>query len=245
MCLLLWCISNYSLGPNMHSEKPSICLLSYDAPHLKTAQVMMGLHNRGFRNIDILVMPFTQRPERAVAFKHRPSQFQGPDPRSLVAFNGGRIVEYENWRHVLNQYRCFLVCGSNLIEPEFANGGRILNVHAGLIPTVRGLDSFKWAILNGLPLGNTLHRIDEHADAGEVLFHLKTPVFLDDDPQTLARRHYENEIWMLTNFDNLLDQREVLELPEQPPTMRMPAAQEADMLRAFDAFKEKYAIDAR
>lgn len=68
-----------------------LCLLSYDTPHLKTAQVAMGLHNRGFRNIDFLLMPFTRRPERPVAFPHRPPQFEGPDPRSLAAHIEGKI----------------------------------------------------------------------------------------------------------------------------------------------------------
>ncbi|MCF6271813.1 MAG: hypothetical protein L3J37_01295 [Rhodobacteraceae bacterium] len=222
-----------------------ICLLSYDAPHLKTAQVFMALYNRGFRNIDLLLMPFVKRPERAVAFKHRPPQFEGADPRSLAAFSGGIVVEYSEWRNVLNDYDWFLVCGSNLIEADFANSGRILNVHAGLIPSVRGLDSFKWAILHNMPLGNTLHKINELADAGEVLFHLPTPVFPEDDLATLARRHYENEIWMLTNFDILLDKLEVLDLPENDATMRMSIDNEALMLRAFYKFKEEHVVNGK
>jgi phosphoribosylglycinamide formyltransferase-1 len=206
---------------------------------------MMGLHNRGFRNIDLLAMPFSKRQERTVAFQHRPAQFEGPHPRSLVALNGGKIIGYEGWKNALASYTWFLVCGSNLIEPDFANCGRILNVHAGLIPTVRGLDSFKWAIMNGLPLGNTLHKIDERADAGEVLFHLPTPVFPEDNIQTLAKRHYENEIWMLTNFDTLLERKEIFSLPEQPATMRMPITIETEMLSSFEQFKKKYSIDMR
>ena len=223
----------------MQASKTAICLLSYDTPHLKTAQVMMGLHNRGFRNIDILVMPFTKRPERPVKFNHRPAQFEGPSPQSLVELNDGKIINYENWKNVLDDYQYFIVCGSNLIEPDFANCGRILNVHAGLIPAVRGLDSFKWAILNNLPLGNTLHKIDDRADAGEILFHLPTPVFPEDDIQTLARRHYENEIWMLTNFDKLVEQRKIFSFSEQPATMRMPIAKEDEMLRSFESFKNQ------
>lgn len=184
-------------------------------------------------------MPFIRRPERPVAFPHRPFQFEGPDPRSLAAHVGGTILEYVKWREVLEQYDWFIVCGSNIIEPEFANCGRILNVHAGLIPAVRGLDSFKWSILNGFPLGNTLHKIDEHADAGEVLAHLPTPVFAEDDLSTLAKRHYENEIWMLTNFDTLLTDGHKLDLTEQPPTMRMPAEKEAQMLQAFEIYKSQ------
>ena len=122
-------------------------------------------------------MPFEKRAEPAVGFKHRPLQFEGPDPRSLVGFNRGKIIEYSNWRGVLDDYAWFLVCGSNLIEEDFANSGRTLNVHAGLIPAVRGLDAFKWAILNNLPLGNTLHKIDSCTNSGEIMCHLPTPVF--------------------------------------------------------------------
>lgn len=222
-----------------------ICLLSYDAPHQKTAQVLMGLHNRGFRGIDFLIMPFIKRPERVVAFKHRPSQFEGADPRSLAAFNGGNVMEYNEWQSVLNNYDWFIICGSNLIEADFANSGRILNVHAGLIPSVRGLDSFKWAVLKMMPLGNTLHKIDEMADAGEVLSHLSTPVFPEDDLATLAKRHYENEIWMLTHFDELLERNITFDLPEHDATMRMSAEDEILMLRSFYKFQEKYVLNGK
>lgn len=200
----------------------------------------MGLHNRGFRGIDLLTMPFTKRPEREVMFRHRPDQFEGPDPRSLAALSGGSVYPYDAWRHLDSKYDSFLVCGSNLIEPDFANTGKVLNVHAGLIPLVRGLDSFKWSILLGYPLGNTLHCIDQEADAGEVLAHLETPVFKEDDLGTLASRHYANEIWMLINFDRLTPR--TIDLPKGKPTKRMPIGKEAEMLRAFESYKEAHVL---
>jgi phosphoribosylglycinamide formyltransferase 1 len=143
-----------------------LCVLTYDTPHLKTAQVLAGLAKNGFSGIDLMLMPFVQRPERSVLFKHRPDQFVGAHVRELAAKHNCQVLKYDEWRDHLHRYDAFMVCGSNLIEPEFARTGKILNVHAGLIPMVRGLDSFKWAILKGYPLGNTLHRIDERADAG-------------------------------------------------------------------------------
>lgn len=219
-----------------------ICLLSYDTPHLKTAQVYMRLHNRGLRSIDLLLTPFSRRPERAVAFQHRPMQFEGPDPRSLASLGGGNVINYGQWRELIDRYDYFLVCGSNLLEPDFAKCRKILNVHAGLIPSVRGLDSFKWAIHDGLALGNTLHIIDETTDAGDVKYHLPTPVFHEDDIQTLARRHYDNEIWMLANFDCLLETHSVQSLEEQAATKRMPIDKEREMLRRFPWYLEKFAL---
>lgn len=220
-----------------------ICLLSYDAPHLKTAQVFLQLHNRGFSEIDFLLMPFTPRPVRVVEFSHRPEQFVGASPAALARAFGGQVFPYSEWRQHLDAYEVFLVCGSNLIEPDFSSSGKILNVHAGLIPAVRGLDSFKWAILNNQPLGNTLHRIDQDADAGEVLAQVKTPVFLADTPASLAQRHYELEISMLGRFDELIKRGTIFDLETQSPTKRMPAEVEAEMLASFEDYKRTHAMD--
>jgi len=224
-----------------------ICLLTYDTPHKKTAQVFGTLINRGVKKIDLMLMPFTRRPERSVALIHRPFQFEGPDPRSLVKSCGGLIIDYNDWRTVFDNYDYFLVCGSNLIDKDFATCGKIMNLHAGLIPISRGLDSFKWAILQSKKIGNTLHIINDKADSGKVIYQLATELYLEDDVHTFAERHYNNEIWMLSNFDQLIenptiiiDQSEVAE-----PSMRMPIETEAEMLREFDTYKEMFAVNQR
>jgi len=220
-----------------------LCLITYDVPHLKTAQVAIGLKNRGFDRIDFLLMPFRSRTKRHVLFEHRPAQTVGPEPRSLAGYTSGQIYPYDFWSKLVAEYDFFIVCGSNIIGEEFARCGKILNVHAGLIPAVRGLDSFKWAILKRLPLGNTLHRIDAQVDAGEVLALCPTPVFAEDDLQTLARRHYENEIWMLTNIDNLLVKPHPTSLlPVGEPTMRMSSENEARMMSGFEDYKKEFSV---
>ncbi|WP_352878975.1 formyltransferase family protein [Mesorhizobium sp. M0959] len=111
-----------------------------------------------------------------------------------------------------------------------------------LIPAVRGLDVFKWAILTGQPLGNTLHRINAETDAGEILAHMTTPIFMDDSLETLAARHYANEIWMLSHFDRALAGGEKrFGLAASAPMRRMSVAVEAEMIRSFDSYRAKYA----
>ncbi|QJB69744.1 formyltransferase family protein [Parasphingorhabdus halotolerans] len=217
-----------------------ICILTYDAPHLKTSQVFHVLKNREMLDVDFLLMPFIERPGREVAFQHRPEQFVGVAPRTLAAAYDRVVHDYDNWQQVLDQYDQFIVCGSNLIEREFANSGKILNCHSGLIPAVRGLDSFKWAILNQSPIGNTLHQLDEYADAGVVLAHSRTPIYSGDTLQSFAVRHYESEIWMLGNFDTVIKSATVEEFEVGNPTKRMPITVEQEMLLAFDAYKTKY-----
>lgn len=221
-----------------------LCLLTYDCPHLKTSQVLNGLHKRGIIGVDFLLMPFAPRPDRRVLFRHRPQQFAGPTPLHLAAISGGSVYPYSFWPAMLERYDYFLVCGANLIEAEFANCGKILNVHAGLIPAVRGLDAFKWAILRGQPLGNTLHRINAETDAGEILTQMTTPVFLNDSLETLAARHYANEIWMLSHLNQIIAGGEKqTSLAPSVPTKRMSIAVEAEMIRSFSAYRANYAIE--
>ncbi len=187
-------------------------------------------------------MPFVKRQEREVLVRHRPFQFEGPSVQSLAEAFKSKIYKYDDWKAVVDQYKYFLVCGSNLIDKEFANSAKIYNVHSGLIPAVRGLDSFKWAILNNKPIGNTLHKINEEPDAGVIISHLKTPVFPEDDIATFARRHYENEIFMLCHFFQLVKNGIVEKFSDSQPTMRMSIATEAIMVRGFDDYKKHHAF---
>jgi phosphoribosylglycinamide formyltransferase-1 len=87
----------------------------------------------------------------------------------------------------------------------FVRGKKIINCHPGILPAVRGLDAFKWTIYEMKPLGVTLHYIDEEVDSGEIISVIPTPIFITDDLETLARRHYENEIYVLSNFEEYLN----------------------------------------
>jgi len=121
----------------------------------------------------------------------------------------------------------------------FASGKPIVNAHPGVIPLTRGLDSFKWAIYNNDPIGVTLHLIDNEVDKGEILRIEYTPVFLSDGLETLARRHYELEIDMLANVLEVIDTRQQTAHDEKPPTKRMKAEVEVEMVKKFDAWKQR------
>lgn len=218
-----------------------VALLTYDTKHLKTALVYQYLSN--FKNLEIsfLGVPFTRRKEREVVFVHRPYQFTGIDSRTLASTHGNRFYEYEERNEVLKTHDYLVICGANILESKFANSRKIINCHSGIIPNVRGLDSFKWAVLEGQPVGNTLHIIDEQADSGKILTHLKTPIYKIDSLETFARRHYNNEIWLLSHFFKYLNgEGHIISVEERKARMRMPIAKEKLMIEAFESYKIKY-----
>ena len=112
-----------------------------------------------------------------------------------------------------------MIGGAGIVDISFANGKPIVNAHPGIIPLTRGLDSFKWAIYNNDPVGNTLHLIDNKVDKGEILQIKYTPVFTSDSLESLAQRHYESEIDMLANVIGVIGNRIIPSDIEKPATM--------------------------
>jgi phosphoribosylglycinamide formyltransferase 1 len=219
-----------------------ICLLTYDTAHKKTIEVFHGLNNLQKYDISFLEVPFFPRPERKVLFRHRPQQFEGLKTRQIAEAYKFPFIHYDNRETALANNDYLIVCGANILEEKFAKSGKIINGHAGLIPSVRGLDSFKWAITDMKPIGNTLHIIDEEADSGQVLSHLRTPLYSNDDLSSFAARHYQNEIWLLTNFEWFLKNRNVLNLETTAPRKRMSMQREKVMVAQFESYKRKYAM---
>ena len=61
-----------------------------------------------------------------------------------------------------------IILGARILKPNIINGFNtgIMNLHPGLLPQNRGLDSMKWAILRNLPQGATAHLCRPSAKVG-------------------------------------------------------------------------------
>lgn len=218
-------------------------IITYALPHLKTEQVLHGLLRRGGMNIEVYALPFLPRPERRVLFQHRPDQFASVCPKGIARHFSLPYHEIAVADDIPNPPEAMLVTVGALIGPRLLDRTRVFNVHAGLIPTVRGLDAFKWAVHDGVPLGVTLHAIDREVDRGDHVLSLSTPIYSDDTPLTLARRHYEAEIALLVGFQDALRTpgQPLPGLEERPARKRMPMASEEAMLARFPRYVERYA----
>ena len=67
--------------------------------------------------------------------------------------------------------------GGNILRKEILGVPRlgVLNVHLGLLPEVRGMSSPEWSLLQGVPLGITLHYMDAGIDTGPILRRYEFP----------------------------------------------------------------------
>lgn len=224
-----------------------IGIITYNAPHLKTEQVLLNLLHLnmcggGGINFMIYILPFKESKERAVLFSHRPNQTNSIHPKTIAKGYGLPYKECLNDVDIDNGCDLYVITGSRILSSECVKNKKIINAHPGIIPACRGLDSFKWSIYEDKPLGVSLHYIDENVDSGEVISVMQTDVFEGDTIQTLANRHYANEIYMLSNFmyylKNPINSFKNIAMGESK--MRMNLGKEREMMENFCEYVNKY-----
>ena len=217
-----------------------IGLITYDCEHLKTEQLVFSyIKNPIVTSVNLYALPFTRRTKRDVIIHHRPDMTDSILTKSLAELPK---VEFQKWngKDDISKYNdIFVIGGAGILEIGFAKGKPIVNAHPGIIPTTRGLDSFKWAIFNDDPIGNTLHLIDEEVDQGQILHIEKTHVLSSDNINTLARRHYENEILLLGQVLNVIENRVTITQESRPSKMRMGIDTEKIVIKKFEKWKIK------
>jgi methionyl-tRNA formyltransferase len=146
---------------------------------------------RGYRVVEVVTQP--DRPKGR-------KQEMTPSPVKLAALRSGipvfqpeRIRRPEAVEHLCAAGAdVMVVVGYGQIIPQsvidLAPLG-IINVHASLLPELRGAAPVQWAIARGCPrTGVTTMRIDAGLDTGDVLCRWETPIGPDETAPELAAR---------------------------------------------------------
>ena len=213
-----------------------IGIITYDKPHLKTQELIEGLLHLGHKDIIILYTKFIKRKERNVLFKHRPDQFN--EKKILKNNKNINIKTYKITKKLIKSCDYVLIAGSNLLNDRLIVKNKIINCHSGIIPQSRGLDSLKWSLFKRKLIGNTLHFIDKKIDSGKIISHKITPIFKNDSMNSIAKRHYKLELFMLINFNKFLKKKNIYKFKRQKPTMRMKTSDEKILIKNFSMIKK-------
>jgi len=102
--------------------------------------------------------------------RHNIPKMRGENP------NAPEVVEWLR----REQIDVLLISVGFILKPETIRAVRlgVLNRHSSLLPAYRGLHAVFWTLLEGrVPLGLTIHRIDERIDCGETLAQRAFPGF--------------------------------------------------------------------
>ena len=214
-----------------------IGIITYNKYHFKTHEILKGFKNKNCEII-LIITPFKKYKTRKIIFDHRPNQFKFKVDYPYLRRNYINKINIEKINNFKFDY--ILVAGSGLINKKYIKRKLVINCHSGLIPQSRGLDSFKWSIKNKLLIGNTLHFINEKIDLGKIISHKITKIYKNDNLKKFSKRHYNNEIEMLINFNKYFNKKSILNVKRKKPTKRMKIIDEINLERDFILYKKKY-----
>lgn len=95
-------------------------------------------------------------------------------------------------------YDLFLSLHSKQLFPdELVENHLCINVHPGLNPHNRGWFPQVFSILNGLPTGVTIHKMDTELDHGPILWQEEVPLYPQDTSKDVYDRILAKELQML------------------------------------------------
>jgi methionyl-tRNA formyltransferase len=118
---------------------------------------------------------------------------------------GGRRVEpmsmKTEYETIVADYDLVISAHSKQIFPDgLVRGVPCINVHPGYNPFNRGWYPQVFSILNGLPLGATIHEIDEQLDHGGIIAQEKVELHAWDTSLTAYQRVQQMEIALVERY---------------------------------------------
>ena len=172
-------------------------------------------------------------------YKHRPYQFIGYSAEKLARKFKIEIHKIENLKKFKN-IDYFLICGAGIIPNKYIIKNKMINCHSGIIPNSRGLDSLKWSVFNSKIVGATLHFIDKNIDLGKTIHQTITPISSSESLKEFAKKHYDYEIFLLSNFEFFLNSKKRIKIKQEKPTLRIPLSKEKKLKLKFEKYKVKF-----
>lgn len=216
-----------------------IGIITYNKNHHKTIKVLENLIKKNF-DLKIFLLPFKKRKKRKVFFSHRPDQFKATNPLNFAKKYGLKYSKISYDTKALDKLDYYLICGAALLNKDFIKKNKIINCHPGILPYARGLDAFKWSILKKIKIGVSLHIINEKTDSGFLLKSRETLFKQKDSLKSVAKKHYKNEIYLLSNFEKFIKNKKKILSNKHIPTKRMPFEIEKDLFKYFKSYKKKF-----
>lgn len=193
------------------SQKKTL-LFVYDFPHAKSVDFMRRCIKENIP-INVVIAASSKKlkkTKRVLNFhKYNTTSIH---PRTLASELN---IPYFNYNHnslevkrIIRKFKINfgIIAGSRILNEDiikqFSYG--ILNIHPGLLPYNRGLDSILWAIQANKKIGVSAHLIDKKIDQGYLVLKKKIEKFESDSIFDIYRKVYKVQINLLIKAYNLI-----------------------------------------
>lgn len=197
-------------------------LFVYDFPHKKTQDFLFRLITEGYKIEYCIASPWKKL--------NIPASRVRIDLKHEGLIHPGKICESFNIRYKAfdhdsqnairyirkNPVDLYIISGARILTKEAIEAcqGKVLNIHPGFLPDVRGLDTFLWSIYYKKPLGISAHFITPKIDSGLLIYKEKLPIYKNDTAFDITLRLLEYQTEILTKALNILQKRKMEDLED-------------------------------
>jgi phosphoribosylglycinamide formyltransferase-1 len=218
-----------------------IYVLTYDFPHKKTQDLLFKLKIRNHTDVTVVATPWVARKNFKPLIPHRFFKADNIYPSDLCNKLGFKFTKEKIGNISFKKEDYILIGGAGILPKQLTDSKKIINSHPAYLPYMRGLDSLKWAIFEGKPIGVTTHIVSEETDTGWLIKRNFLPLYSWDTFHSVAYRQYEMEIDMLANSieDIKTATLEPLSNKESEPKRRMPHKYEIKLINRFNKMIDK------
>lgn len=199
-----------------------IMLFIYDFPHKKTEDFLFRLLIEGYEIKYSIAAPWKRLNIKSSVVRVDQKHEGLIHPRLICEKFGIKYLSLDHdSKETLdfikkNPVDLYIVSGARILSQEVISAcqGKILNIHPGFLPDVRGLDTFLWSIYFNKPLGITAHFITSKIDSGLFIYKENLPIFKDDTPFDITLRLLEYQTEILIKSLKILEKKEFEELED-------------------------------
>lgn len=194
-----------------------VMLFAYDFPHKKTQDFLFRLIIEGYKIEYCIAAPWKKlniKPS-TVRIEHKHTGLIHPQ---LICkkFNIKYLsADHESLQTIKfikqNPVDLYIIAGARIIKPEVikACNEKVLNIHPGLLPEVRGLDTVLWSIHYKKRLGLSAHFITSKIDSGILIYKEKLPLYRNDTLFDVTLRLLEYQPEILIKSLNILKEKDI------------------------------------
>lgn len=231
-----------------------VMLFAYDFPHKKTQDFIFRLLAEGYNIKYCIAAPWKKLNIQPSAIRVDQKHEGLIHPKKICeAFK----IKYLSLDHdsvetreyiKKNPVDLYIISGARIISEETIGAcqNQILNIHPGLLPDVRGLDTFLWSVYKNKPLGVTAHFIIPKIDSGLLIYKENLPLRKDDTPFDVTLRLLEYQTDILIKSLTILEKKSFGELEDLAllPNLyntKMNKTLEFETLKKFNQWVLKFA----
>jgi len=233
-------------------KKQKIVIFGYDFLHKKTQDFILKLFFEKYDISAVISAPWEPLNIPPSILKIHPQYYSLTHPQKIckslnieyhvMPHNAQKCISYLSKK----KYDLGIIAGARILKKEiiesFSQG--IINIHPGLLPEMRGLDTIQWSIYKNIPLGLTSHFISPKIDQGRMINKETLPIYEKDSLMDISRRLLEMQPDFLIESLKNLENHKLKNLDSfvSDYHSKMPENQEKEVLNLFQAWKKNNSL---